>query len=92
MKYPRQLKIILAATVLFAFQAAVTTYTNATFFEKYISESWVGILYTLGSILTVIVVSYSNSIINKFGIRKTLLYTLGLLLAGLGFVLYGSIV
>ncbi len=91
MKYPRQLKIILAATVLFAFQAAVTTYTNATFFEKYISESWVGILYTLASILTVIVVSYSNSIINKFGIRKTLLYTLGLLLAGLGFVLYGSV-
>jgi len=90
MKYPRQLKLLLAATVLFAFQAAVTTYTNATFFEKYISESWVGLIYTLSSILTIVIVSYSNTLINKFGIRKTLLYTLSLLLIGLGLVLYGT--
>ncbi len=90
MKYPRQLKLLLAATILFAFQAAVTTYTNATFFEKYISESWVGLIYTLTSILTIVTVYYSNAIINKLGIRKTLLYTLGLLLAGLGSVLYGT--
>ncbi|MGI9118336.1 MAG: MFS transporter [Minisyncoccia bacterium] len=91
MKYPRQLKLLLAGTVLFAFQAAVTTYTNATFFEKYINESWVGIIYTLASILTIVVVSYSNSIINKFGIRKTFLYTLLLLLVGLWSVLYSGI-
>ena len=90
MKYPRQLKIILAATVLFAFQAAVTTYTNAIFFERYINESWVGLIYTLTSILTIIIVSYSNTIINKIGIRRTLMYALGLLLVGLGSVLYGT--
>jgi len=65
---------------LFTLHIALSAYVNSAFLTDLISEKYVGILYTLASIVTLVLLSKSANILKYFGNRRL---TLGLLLANM---------
>lgn len=65
---------------LFSLHIALSAYINSTFLSGIISEKYVGILYTLSSLVTLILLSKSSNILKFFGNRRL---TLWLLLANM---------
>jgi len=69
---------------LFAFSLALPIYVNSTFvnesvasvFGNHISDRIVGILYALGSVVTIIGILYTPYILNRFGNYKTTFFLL----------------
>lgn len=54
----------------FTLHIALSAYVNSTFLTKIISEKYVGVLYTISSLLALILLSRSSSILKYFGNKK----------------------
>lgn len=61
---------------LFTLHIALSAYVNSTFLSGIISEKYVGILYTVSSILTLILLSKSTNILKSFGNKRLTLILL----------------
>src|SRR5680860_753605 len=72
-----KIKRIYILSFIFAFHIALSSYINSTFLTNFFSEHYVGLLYTIGSIITLILLSTSSGILKHFGNRR---FILGLLL------------
>lgn len=55
---------------IFTLHIALSAYVNSTFLSQIISEKYVGVLYTLSSILTLLLLLKSSSILRNLGNRK----------------------
>jgi MFS family permease len=73
---------------LFTLHIAISAYVNSTFLSGIVSEKWVGILYTLASLATLMLLSKSANILKYFGNKRL---TLWLLLANM-ISLFGMII
>ena len=65
---------------LFSLHVAIPAYIGSTFLSNVISEKYVGLIFALASLITLIVLSESSIILKHFGNRK---FTLDLLLLNL---------
>lgn len=54
---------------LFSLHTALIVYSNSSFLGQYIPEPMIGILYSVGSILTIIGLALIPKIVNRFGSR-----------------------
>ena len=54
----------------FTFHIALSAYVNSTFLTKIIDETYVGVLYTVSSLLALILLSKSSSILKYFGNKR----------------------
>ena len=61
---------------LFSIHIALSAYVNSTFLLKIISEKYVGILYTISSVITLLLLTKSVNLLKHFGNRRFILYTL----------------
>lgn len=59
---------------LFAFQNAIPAYINSSFLETFAPEKFVGVLYSIGSILSIIGLVKMPKILAKFGNYKTTVF------------------
>ncbi|MEK9181789.1 MAG: MFS transporter [Patescibacteria group bacterium] len=74
MKYNR--KIIYLAGFLFSLPVALTSYVNSSFLENYISGNFVGIIYILASVLTILGMFKMPRMLSRLGNRSaTLLFS-----------------
>lgn len=72
---------------LFTFHIALSSYINSTFLTNVISEKYVGMLYTLSSLLALALLSRSVNILKYFGNKKlTLSFLLLNMLALVGII------
>ena len=55
---------------LFSLHVAISAYVNSTFLTQFISEKYVGLLYTVASIITLLLLSESSVFLKNFGNRK----------------------
>jgi MFS family permease len=58
---------------LFTLQTSLSAYVNSTFLTGIIPEHYVGVLYTIASLLTLILLSESSFILKHFGNKKFIL-------------------
>ncbi|OIO32488.1 MAG: hypothetical protein COZ49_01620 [Candidatus Yonathbacteria bacterium CG_4_10_14_3_um_filter_47_65] len=65
-KNGRTFRAIYSLAFFLALTISFPAYINSTFLEQYISESMVGILYTIGSILTLVVLINMPRIVRRF--------------------------
>jgi MFS family permease len=84
-------KIIYVISVLFTFHTLLTAYSSSTYLEQYISTTGVGVLYALGSILSIGLFLVLSSLLRKLGntFLTSLLTTIAitaLIALGLGFM------
>jgi len=82
-----KIKRMYLLSFLFTLHIALSAYVNSTFLSEIISEKFVGLLYTLSSIATLLMLSKSANVLKYFGNRRL---TLGLLLVNM-FSLVGMI-
>jgi MFS family permease len=75
-----KIKRMYVLSFLFTLHIALSAYVNSTFLSEIISEKFVGLLYTLSSIATLLMLSKSANILKYFGNRRL---TLGLLLVNM---------
>lgn len=61
---------------LFTLHISLSAYVNSTFLTKFISEKYVGLLYTIGSLITLILLAYSAGILKNLGNRKLVIWLL----------------
>ncbi len=61
---------------LFTLHISLSAYVNSTFLTKIVSERYVGILYTIASVITLILLSKSADILKYFGNRRLILLLL----------------
>lgn len=61
---------------LFTLHIALSAYINSTFLTKIIDEKFVGILFTIASLITLILLSKISNILKYFGNRKLILLLL----------------
>jgi len=61
---------------LFSIHIALSAYINSTFLLKIISEKYVGILYTISSIITLLLLTKSVNLLKYFGNRRFILISL----------------
>jgi MFS family permease len=66
---------IFIATIFFAFHHYFILYINSSYLETLVPRTWVGLLYSLASLLTIFVLLKLSRIIEKFGILKTIIVT-----------------
>ena len=57
---------------LFTLHISISAYVNSTFLTKIVSEKYVGLLYTVAAIITLVLLSQSARILKYFGNRKFL--------------------
>jgi len=55
---------------LFSLHIAISAYVNSVFLSKIITEKYVGILYTISSIIALLLLLKSSNILKNFGNRK----------------------
>ena len=61
---------------LFSLHIALSAYVNSTFLLKIISEKYVGILYTIASLVTLVLLTKSVNLLKHFGNRNFVLISL----------------
>ena len=64
------MKRIYILSFLFTLHISISAYISSTFLTQFISEKYIGILYTLASLLTLTLLIKSSSILKNFGNRK----------------------
>ena len=62
-----------ALSFIFALHISISAYISSVFLTKIIKEDFVGILYTLASLLTLILLTKSSSILKNFGNRRLII-------------------
>lgn len=67
-------KIIYLAGFLFSIPLALTSYINSSFLELYISKNYVGAIYIVSSIITILLMLDIEKVLMRIGNRKTTLY------------------
>jgi MFS family permease len=67
--------MVLVCYLIFSFSLAITAYTNSSFADALSGPKMVGILYTLSSVLTVLVLSFAMRVIGLYGNRRFFLIT-----------------
>ena len=75
---------------LFTLHISLSAYVNSTFLINFISEKYVGLLYTIGSIITIILLSRSANLLKYFGNRKLVLWLLFINMISLAFLITSS--
>lgn len=81
-----KIKKLYFLSFLFTLHIAISAYVNSSFLMKIISEKYVGMMYTISSILTLLLLSKSSSLLKNFGNRRmtiTLLFVNMISLVGL---------
>ena len=71
MKHNR--KIIYLAGFLFSVPVALTSYINSSFLETYINKNYVGLIYIIASIISILGLLKMPKILTRFGNRLTTL-------------------
>ena len=71
MKFNR--KIIYLAGFLFSIPVALTSYINSSFLEIYVGKNYIGIIYIIASIITILGLLKMSRILTRFGNRLTIL-------------------
>jgi len=71
MKHNR--KIIYLAGFLFSIPIALTSYINSSFLENYVDKNYVGLIYIIASIVTILGLLKMPKILTRFGNRLTAL-------------------
>lgn len=61
---------------LFTLHISLSAYVNSTFLTGIVSEKYVGLLYTIGAIITIFLLSRSATLLKYFGNRKLVLWLL----------------
>jgi len=82
--------VLYAFAFLFNLAIAIPTYVTSTFLSEFMSETAVGLLYTIGSIVSVAAFAFMAPLLRRLGNYKTalLVVIIGLLsLSGLAFVM-----
>ena len=74
---------IYVLSFLFSIHIALSAYVNSTFLSGIISEKYVGMLFTLSSLVTLILLSRTSNILKYFGNRKLTLILLIINMASL---------
>lgn len=77
---PTKIRRMYVLSFIFTLHVALSAYVNSTFLSDIISVKYVGILYTVSSIFTLLLLSKSSNILKFFGNRRL---TLWLLLANM---------
>jgi len=83
------LRLMYGLGTLLAFSVAIPVYFTSTFLDAYMSTQWVGILYSLGSVLGIVGLAIMPRVLQKYGNYWTSISIAGilvLLLAALGFL------
>ena len=85
----RNREIIYLTGFLLSLPMALTSYINSSVLESYISKYYVGIIYAIASVITIICMLIMPKILTRFGNRKTvlvfsILFLLSLILIALG--------
>lgn len=68
--------VIYAAILLLIFHAYIVTYINSSFIEQFVGSEGVGLIFTVGSALTIIIFLFISRVLHKVGNYQA---TLGLL-------------
>lgn len=95
-----KIKNIYFLSFLFTLHTAVAAYINSSFLAEIIKEDYVGLLYTAGSLLIIIILSKSSMILKNFGNKNltfaflgvNMLALLGLALSKNPYIIMGSFV
>lgn len=83
----RKIKRIYILSFIFTLHIALSAYVNSTFLTEIISEKFVGILYTISSLVTLFLLSKSVNILKNFGNRRlTLTFLLFNMLSLVGLI------
>lgn len=72
----KKISRIYVLSFLFTLHIALSAYVNSTFLTGFFSEKFVGLLYTIASISTLLLLSRSSTILKHFGNRKFILWSL----------------
>ncbi|MFA7191951.1 MAG: MFS transporter [Candidatus Paceibacterota bacterium] len=73
---------------LFALHVAIAAYINSSFLTQIVSEKYVGLIFSIGSIISLVFLSQSSSILKSFGNRKLALSFISMNILGvLGMIL-----
>ena len=71
-----KIKRMYVLSFLFSLHIALSAYVNSTFLTKIISEKYVGVLFAIASLVTLLLLSRSASILKHFGNRNFILWSL----------------
>ncbi len=71
--YDRMVHILYAISFFFSIHLATTAYINSSFMENFVSANYVGIIYTIGSILGIAGLLFLPKILTRFGNTITVL-------------------
>jgi MFS family permease len=83
----KKINYLYSLSFLFTLHIAILAYINSTFLTQIIKENYVGLLYTISSILIIILLTKSSRILNNFGNKKlTLFFLLVNILALIGLI------
>jgi len=66
-------KIIYLAGFLFSIPIALTSYINSSFLENYVDKNYIGLIYIIASIITILGLLKMPKILTRFGNRLTAL-------------------
>jgi len=71
-----KIKKIYILSFIFSFHIAISAYANSVFLSSYIKEDYVGMLYTVSSIITLLFLSSFSRILKSFGNKKVVMILL----------------
>lgn len=87
-----KIKWIYLISFIFSLHIAIPAYINSTFISQIISEKYVGLIFTLASLLTIVLLSTSSKFLNYFGNRRfTLILLIINLLSIVGIILQTTV-
>lgn len=67
----------------FSFSSAILSYVLSSYIEKFIDSSYIGVVYLIPNIISIILIFYFGKIIKKFGIYKAYIFDIVLLFLSL---------
>lgn len=76
----KSLRIFYGIGFIFSLYTALLTFSNSSFLNQFINESYTGLLYSAGSLLAIVGLSTIPKIIKKIGSRATMLLLILLLI------------
>ena len=88
MKHNR--KLIYLAGFLFSIPIALTSYINSSFLEIYVGKNYIGIIYIIASIVTILGLLQMPKILTRFGNRLTIFSSCSLIFLSLILLAFGN--